>query len=137
MMGDVRAWCNAKGHGIEAFPLPPVRIAELIALIEAGEVSHSTASQRLFPLMLDRPDVAPRHLAEAGDLLQQRDDGAVEAAMREAMQRYPDKVEAYRKGNKGLLGLFMGEVMKATKGKADPRQANAVVRDLLENGTNT
>ncbi|MBK9275779.1 MAG: Asp-tRNA(Asn)/Glu-tRNA(Gln) amidotransferase subunit GatB [Flavobacteriales bacterium] len=132
MMGDVRAWCNAQGQGIDAFPLPPHRIAELIALIDGGQVSHSTASQRLFPLMLDRPDTTTHRLAEAHDLLQQRDDSAVESAMRQAMERYPDKVEAYRKGNKGLLGLFMGEVMKATKGKADPRSASTVVRELLE-----
>ncbi|HQW86985.1 MAG TPA: Asp-tRNA(Asn)/Glu-tRNA(Gln) amidotransferase subunit GatB, partial [Flavobacteriales bacterium] len=132
MMGDVRAWCNAQGRSMEEFPLPPARIAELIALIDGGHVSHSAASQRLFPLMLERPDEDPRRLAEANDLLQQRDDSAMEAAMREAMDRYPDKVEAYRKGNKGLLGLFMGEVMKATKGKADPRLANTVVRALLD-----
>ena len=132
MMGDVRAWCNAQGRSMEEFPLPPARIAELIALIDGGHVSHSAASQRLFPLMLERPDDDPRRLAEANDLLQQRDDSAMEAAMREAMDRYPDKVEAYRKGNKGLLGLFMGEVMKATKGKADPRLANTVVRALLD-----
>ncbi len=135
MMGDVRAWCNAQGRAMEDFPLPPARIAELIALIDAGAVSHSTASQRLFPLMLEQPGTPPQELAQRHDLLQQRDDGAVEAAMREAMARYPDKVQAYRQGNKGLLGLFMGEVMKATKGKADPRQANAVVRALLEQDT--
>ena len=48
------------------------------------------------------------------------------------MARYPDKVVAYRAGNKGLLGLFMGAVMKGTKGKADPKKANEVVRSLLE-----
>ncbi|MBK9286435.1 MAG: hypothetical protein IPN38_01825 [Flavobacteriales bacterium] len=51
------------------------------------------------------------------------------------MARYPDKVAAYRAGNKGLLGLFMGDVMKATKGKADPRRVNDVVKRMLD-GTN-
>jgi aspartyl-tRNA(Asn)/glutamyl-tRNA(Gln) amidotransferase subunit B len=53
--------------------------------------------------------------------------------VRQAMATYPEKVEAYRNGNKGLLGLFMGEVMKGTKGKADPKRANEVVRRTLEN----
>lgn len=48
------------------------------------------------------------------------------------MTRYPEKVAAYRAGNKGMLGLFMGEVMKASKGKADPRKANELVKQLLE-----
>ena len=56
----------------------------------------------------------------------------IESAVREAMAKYPDKVQAFRAGNKALLGLFMGEVMKATKGKADPRKANALVIRMLE-----
>jgi aspartyl-tRNA(Asn)/glutamyl-tRNA(Gln) amidotransferase subunit B len=56
----------------------------------------------------------------------------IEAAVNETMARYPDKVAAYRAGNKGLLGLFMGEVMKATKGKADPRRANELVKHMLD-----
>jgi aspartyl-tRNA(Asn)/glutamyl-tRNA(Gln) amidotransferase subunit B len=53
--------------------------------------------------------------------------------MKKAMATYPEKVEAFRAGNKGLLGLFMGEVMKGTRGKADPKRANEVVLRLLEN----
>lgn len=56
----------------------------------------------------------------------------IEAIARDVMARYPDKVEAYRSGQKGLLGLFMGEVMKGTKGKADPKRASDVVRHLLD-----
>jgi aspartyl-tRNA(Asn)/glutamyl-tRNA(Gln) amidotransferase subunit B len=64
--------------------------------------------------------------------VQRTDVDLITAIMRQAMNTYPDKVEAYRNGNKGLLGLFMGEVMKGTKGKADPKRANEVVRQLLE-----
>ena len=61
-----------------------------------------------------------------------RADAVVEAIMQEAMARYPDKVEAHRAGNKGLLGLFMGEVMKLSKGKADPKQASSILRQKLD-----
>ena len=132
VMGDIRSWINERGLEMADMPVPPERLAELLDLIDAGAVNHTIASPRPFPLMLEHPTQAPQELAQQHDLLQQRDEGAVEAATRAAMERYPEKVVAYRQGNKGLLGLFMGEVMKATKGKADPRQANDVVRRILE-----
>ena len=49
-----------------------------------------------------------------------------------ALSKYPDKVEEYKKGKKGLLGLFMGEVMKLSKGKADPKKTNQWIREKLE-----
>jgi aspartyl-tRNA(Asn)/glutamyl-tRNA(Gln) amidotransferase subunit B len=133
VMGDVRGWVNERGLTMEQFPIAAERLAALIGMIHDGKVSHSTASQKLFPLMLEQPDSEPMDLATRHDLLQDTRDDVIEGIMRDAMARYPDKVEAYRNGNKGLLGLFMGEVMKGTKGKADPKRANEVVRQLLEN----
>ena len=103
----------------------------MISLIGSGKVSHTLASQKLFPLMLTSSGTA-EELATANSLLLDLNEDVIEAAVREAMMKYPDKVIAFRAGNKGLLGLFMGEVMKATKGKADPRRANEVVSRLLE-----
>ncbi|MCB0794683.1 MAG: Asp-tRNA(Asn)/Glu-tRNA(Gln) amidotransferase subunit GatB [Flavobacteriales bacterium] len=132
VMGEVRAWVNQHGSPISEIPIGPERIAQLIDLIDSGKVSHSIASQRLFPAMLAEPGTSPEMLAQRMDLIQERNEAPVQEAMRAAMERYPDKVKAYREGNKGLLGLFMGEVMKATKGKADPKHANMLVKRLLE-----
>jgi aspartyl-tRNA(Asn)/glutamyl-tRNA(Gln) amidotransferase subunit B len=95
-------------------------------------VSHTIASQKLFPLMLEHASATAEELAVKHDLVQRTNEDEITAIMQQAMAQYPDKVEAYRNGNKGLLGLFMGEVMKGTKGKADPKRANEVVRRLLE-----
>ena len=81
--------------------------------------------------MLEKTGTA-EELAQASGLLSDAGPDVIEEAVRNAMARFPDKVEAYRAGNKGLLGLFMGEVMKATKGKADPRSANETVKRMLE-----
>jgi aspartyl-tRNA(Asn)/glutamyl-tRNA(Gln) amidotransferase subunit B len=132
-MGDVRAWLNENGLTMNDFPVAAERLAELVQLIDGGKVSHTIASQKLFPLMLVTPTVSVVELATKNDLLQDNDEGLIDRIMKDAMTAYPDKVEAYRKGNKGLLGLFMGEVMKGTKGKADPKRANEVVRRLLDN----
>ena len=131
VMGPVRGWVNERGLAMADFPITAERLAGLVTLIDAGTVSHSLAGQKLFPLMLEQ-DGSAAELAAKHDLVQDTREDVVEGLMRQAMARYPDKVEAYRKGNKGLLGLFMGEVMKGTQGKADPKRANEVVRRMLE-----
>ncbi len=132
VMGDVRSWMNERGLEMQDFPISAARLAGLINLIDSGQVSHSTASQKLFPLMLENSEASAAELAAKHDLVQATDEGLIESIMQQAMATYPDKVQAYRGGNKGLLGLFMGEVMKGTKGKADPKRANEVVRRILE-----
>ena len=132
VMGDVRSWTNERGLTMEQFPISAERLAGLIELIDGGKVSHTIASQKLFPLMLEDSASTAEQLATKHDLVQDTREDVIEGLMREIMGRYPDKVQAYRNGNKGLLGLFMGEVMKGTKGKADPKRANEVVRQLLE-----
>lgn len=132
VMGDVRSWVNERGLAMEQFPISAARLAGLIALIDAGQVSHTVASQKLFPLMLHDSDSSAEALAAQHDLVQDTREDLIEELMRGIMARFPDKVDAYRKGNKGLLGLFMGEVMKGTKGKADPKRASEVVRTMLE-----
>ena len=56
----------------------------------------------------------------------------LEKLVEEAIEKYPDKVAAYKKGKKGLIGFFMGEVMRASKGKAEPKSTNALLRKKLE-----
>ena len=133
VMGDVRSWMNERGLTMEQFPISAERLAGLVHLIDAGQVSHTIASQKLFPLMLEDLSATAEQLALKHDLVQSTNEDEIIAIVRQAMSTYPEKVEAYRGGNKGLLGLFMGEVMKGTKGKADPKRANEVVRRTLEN----
>ena len=132
VMGDVRGWVNERGLDISQFPINAERLAGLIALIDSGKVSHSIASQKLFPLMIEDAGSSAEDLATKHDLVQDSKDDVIAGLTREVMAKYPEKVAAYRSGQKGLLGLFMGEVMKGTKGKADPKRANEVVRQLLE-----
>lgn len=130
--GEVRSWINERGLEMDHFPVKPEKLAGLIALIDSGAISHSGASQKLLPLMVEHPTSDAASLAKQHDLLQDAGDDVIGNAVKEAMARYPEKVAAYRAGNKGMLGLFMGEVMKASKGKADPRKANELVKQLLE-----
>jgi aspartyl-tRNA(Asn)/glutamyl-tRNA(Gln) amidotransferase subunit B len=131
VMGPVRSWINERGLPMADFPVSAVRMAGLVELVEAGTVSNTQATQKLFPLLLTKEGTA-EELAREHDLVQVKNDDLVERLVREAMERYPEKVAAYRSGQKGLLGLFMGEVMKGTKGKADPKAASDVVKRILE-----
>jgi aspartyl-tRNA(Asn)/glutamyl-tRNA(Gln) amidotransferase subunit B len=107
-------------------------LAELNELVQSGKVSNSKAEQDLFPALLHEPDRSPEEIAKEKDLIQTSDEETLEQFVREAIEKYPEKVEEYRNGKTGLVGLFMGEVMKRSKGKADPKKADRLVREKLE-----
>lgn len=71
-------------------------------------------------------------IAEDLNLIQTNDEGLISALVNEVVAKYPEKVSEYKNGKKGLLGLFVGEVMKASKGKADPKAVNEVLLKTLE-----
>ncbi len=130
--GDIKSYLNEFAVHMEYFPVTPKSIAALIALIDEGKVSHSAASQTVFPEMCKDLSSSPLQIAQKLDLIQESDAGQMEEWVATALATYPDKVEEYRAGKKGVLGLFMGEVMKLSKGKADPKLANQLVRQKLE-----
>jgi aspartyl-tRNA(Asn)/glutamyl-tRNA(Gln) amidotransferase subunit B len=132
MMGEIKSFLNQSATHIDDFPLKPERIAELISLIDSDKVSNSAASQQLFPLMLKSPERSPEAIAEAENLLQKSDDAWLEGLAKEALASFPEKVAAYKAGNKGLLGLFMGEVMKLSDRKANPKMASEIIRKILD-----
>lgn len=132
MMGAIKSHLNDKAIAIDEMNLPAIRIAEMIQLIKEGKIASSKASQELFPLMVKSPDSTPFELADNNHLIQDSDSDALLEFVKQAIAKFPDKVEAYKNGNKNLLGLFMGEVMKLSRGKADPKAANQLIREELE-----
>lgn len=133
MMGEIKSYLNQQAVDIESFPLKAKTIADLISLVEEGKTSHTSASQKIFPELLKKPDQEPESLAKEMNLLQESDSGAIEPLVMEVLGKYPEKVNEYKAGKKGLLGLFMGEVMKASKGKADPKVATQLLKQKLDN----
>lgn len=128
---SVKSFLNQKALKIEDFKLEPKQLAKLLDLIQEGKVSHTTASLNIFPAIAeDNQD--PKAFAEKNNFLQDTSDDEIIEIAKQALSKYPDKVEAYKAGNKNLLGLFMGEFMKAAKGKADPKKANEILRNLLD-----
>ncbi len=132
VMGPVKSYLNEQALSIAEFPLRPSDIAGLMALIAEGKTNFSIATQRIFPLMLENPGKSAPEIAREENLIQESDEDAIMVFVEEALAAYPEKVQEYRNGKKGVIGLFMGEVMKRSKGKADPRKANALLREKLE-----
>jgi len=132
IMGPVKAHLSEKAlRDHQAFPVSAERLAELIALVDAGSVSFSTASQRIFPLLIEQPDKTAEAIAHEQNLLQNSNTDALQTLVKEVLAAWPDKVKEYKKGKKGLLGLFMGEVMKKSGGSADPKLTNELLVKAL------
>jgi aspartyl-tRNA(Asn)/glutamyl-tRNA(Gln) amidotransferase subunit B len=132
MMGEVKSYLNEFGVDIEAFPLNPSKIASVIQLIDSGKISHSAASQKLFPALLKEPTADPAQLSEQLNLLQDSSADAIMTFIQQVIDENPNEVERYRNGEKQLTGFFMGQLMKISKGKADPKAANELMRKTLE-----
>lgn len=133
LMGDIKSYLNTRGLSIQEFPLKGERIAELIALIDDGKVSTSIASQKIFPVMLDEVNTSPITIAERLNLIQDSNEDTIKEYVLQVMKQHPDEVQRYKNGEKQLVGFFMGQLMKVSQGKADPKQANQLMRQLLEN----
>jgi aspartyl-tRNA(Asn)/glutamyl-tRNA(Gln) amidotransferase subunit B len=131
MLGPIKNYLNENGIEIQQFKTEAAQIAALITLIDEGKTNFSVASTKIFPVLLETGK-APLQIAEELNLLQNSDEGLINEIAKEVLAKYPEKVAEYKAGKKGLLGLFVGEVMKASKGKADPKVANKLVQEMLE-----
>ncbi len=127
ILGPIRQHLNETGTGFDNFALSPLRLAQLVKLVEEGKVGFSVASSKLLPVVITE-NTDPLTIAETMNLLQVSDTGELDTWITAALNSMPDKVTEYKKGKKGLIGLFVGEVKKQSKGKADPR----LVTELLE-----
>jgi aspartyl-tRNA(Asn)/glutamyl-tRNA(Gln) amidotransferase subunit B len=132
LMGEVKSYLNEQGVDISKFPIAAERIAALIELIDQGKISNSIAAQRVFPALFDSQE-SPLQIAERLNLIQSSDSGVIEGFVAEVIAQNPSEVERYRNGEKQLIGFFMGQLMKVSGGKADPKAANGILRQQLDN----
>ena len=131
MNGAIKSYLNENAKSIEDFKISPKNIAELITLIDDNKVSNSVATGKIFPLLLSS-DSSPEKIAVENNWIQESDTDTLLSLINEVIEKYPDKVKEYQSGKKGLIGLFIGEVMKLSKGKADPKLTNELIRKKLD-----
>jgi aspartyl-tRNA(Asn)/glutamyl-tRNA(Gln) amidotransferase subunit B len=131
ILGPVKTWLNEQNCGIEQFPLAPAKLASVIRLVEDKLLSFSAAASKLLPRVIENPDADVLQLAEKMNLLQESDVDYISPLADEVLLQFGEKVNEYRRGKKGLLALFVGEIMKRSKGKADPVVVNKVLLEKL------
>ena len=132
LMGAVKSYLNENSIHIADFALNPAKLADLIALVDSGKVSNTVAAHKIFPELLRHPQKTAFQVAEELNLMIDNNTDEVSAFIKQTLQKHPDKVTEYHKGKKGVLGLFMGEIMKQSKGKIDPKKTNQLLIEVLE-----
>jgi len=131
LIGPVKSYCNENAFHIHDVNIDPTQWAKLIGMIDDGKLNFSAAASRLFPALAASNGADPEQLATELNMIQVSDSADLNTWVDEVLSKNPDKVIEFRKGKKGLIGLFMGEVKKLSKGKADPRLTNDILLKKL------
>ncbi|MFT5834093.1 MAG: aspartyl-tRNA(Asn)/glutamyl-tRNA(Gln) amidotransferase subunit B [Cognaticolwellia sp.] len=132
LINSIKGYLNDNNLSFDKLELKSKSIADLIALIDDGKVNILTAKQQLLPAMLKSPSKSPAELAKKLNLIQDSSDDFIDKILDDVIAKYPDKFEALKKGKKKLMGLFMGEVMKEAKGKANPKMVTDLIMKKLK-----
>jgi len=121
---------NDKGLTIEEVKVSPEHFKELFDLIDEGKISNKIAKD-IFPTVVEEKK-SPREIVREKGLEQIDDDKVIEDVLQKAMVNNPVAVQQFRDGKEGVLGYFVGAVMKATRGKANPSKVNEIARRMLK-----
>ena len=130
--GPIKSYMNKNAKHIDDLEnMKPKDLVEIIQLIEAGKVSNSVAEQKIFPIKIESSESA-LSIAEKNNLLQESNDDAIVDYIKQVIDQNPNEVERYKNGEKQLTGFFMGQLMRVSGGKADPKKANQLIREMLQ-----
>ncbi|MFL5787002.1 MAG: Asp-tRNA(Asn)/Glu-tRNA(Gln) amidotransferase subunit GatB [Flavisolibacter sp.] len=129
IIGPVRNYLSDPESTNENFIFPSDSLAGLINFIDKGILSYSIASQKIFPAIIEDPLINIEAYIKANELSLQSSQLEIDRLIDAALNKYPLKIDEYKKGKKGLISLFVGEVMKLSKGKAD---AKLVTEKIIE-----
>jgi aspartyl-tRNA(Asn)/glutamyl-tRNA(Gln) amidotransferase subunit B len=127
--GELLRRLKDAGGSIDLCPVPPAALAELVAKIESGEIT-AASGKKVFAAMFESGKRAAEIIAAEG-LAQISDPAAIEAIARAAVENNPGNADKYRAGNEGVFKFFVGQVMRETKGQANPQMVNDVLKRIL------
>lgn len=129
LMGEVAAYLKEEKISINDSKLTPENLAELVGLIEKNTVSNNIGKQIIFTMLKEGTKAS--EIVEKQGLSQISDEGAIKEIVKKIVDSNPEQVSAYRGGKVQLFGFFVGQVMKETKGRANPKTVNDLLKDLL------
>lgn len=130
LINDVKSYTNENNIQLSTFHIKPSKIAEIILLVDENKISSSGAKS-IFQQFIQTPEKSALQIAEEQNLIQSSNNDELSNWATQAIAQMPDKVTEYQKGKKGNLNLFIGIVMKLSKGKADPKLTTKILEELL------
>ncbi len=130
VMGDLFAALNRTGNSIETSPVSAAALGKMLDLI-ADKTINGKIAKEVFEDMVETGE-SPDAIVEKKGLRQVTDTGAIDAAIAAVLEKHPDKLAEYRSGKDKLFGFFVGQVMKETKGKANPAMVNDALKAHLD-----
>ncbi|DAA82656.1 MAG TPA: Asp-tRNA(Asn)/Glu-tRNA(Gln) amidotransferase GatCAB subunit B [Cyanobacteria bacterium UBA10660] len=129
IMGEIAAFLKEDHIEITDTKLTPENLAELIALIEKGTISNNIGKQIIIEMLKEGTKASV--IVEKKGLSQISDEGAIKELVQKVVDAHPNEVEAYKNGKTNLLGFFVGQIMKETKGRANPKTVNQLLREII------
>ncbi|MCK5357129.1 MAG: Asp-tRNA(Asn)/Glu-tRNA(Gln) amidotransferase GatCAB subunit B, partial [Elusimicrobiales bacterium] len=115
---------------IKDCPIPPRYIAELAQLLKSGEISN-TISKQVLDKIWEKPS-SPKEMIETSGMSQVSDENQIREWAKEALNKNPKAIEDFKSGNEKAIGPIMGMIMKKSKGKANPKVASSIIKDLIQ-----
>ena len=128
--GDLAAYIKSNRLTFDQLPFQPNELAEMLKMIDTGEISGKIAKE-ILPELLSKGG-SPKQLVQERGLGMIGDPKVIEEIIDQLILKHPNEVESFRSGKKKLLGFFVGQLMKETKGKADPKLANQILNKKLQ-----
>ena len=128
--GDIAAYIKSNRLTFDQLPFQPNELAEMLKMIDSGEISGKIAKE-ILPELLSKGG-SPKQLVQDRGLGMIGDPKVIEEIIDQLILKHPNEVESFRSGKKKLLGFFVGQLMKETKGKADPKLANQILNKKLQ-----
>lgn len=131
LMVEIPALLKERELTVEEIPITPKHLAELITLIKKGTISGKIA-KKVIVKMFDEPEKSPQTIVEENGWAQMNDTAELESIIEKIVEDNPKSVEDIKGGNQKAYGFLTGQVMKATKGKANPQEANRIIREKVQ-----
>ena len=132
LIGPVKNHLASKEIALDEINLSPVALAQMIELVNNEKINHRTAVQKIFPELIKKPNLDVKTFIEENNLYIQTSQNEIENLIAAALQKHSDKIAEYKKGKKGLISLFVGEVMKLSNGKADAKLVTEKITEKLK-----
>ncbi|KIO79024.1 glutamyl-tRNA amidotransferase [Pedobacter lusitanus] len=132
LTGPVRALLSEQNLTVTNFGVSPAQLAAVVNLVDEKKITQQIALQQLLPAIQKSPEADPAQLAGQLNLLIVENNDELSGFVDQVMEKFKPQVAAYKTGKKGVLGLFVGEVMKMAGGKADPQKINELLLEKLK-----